>query len=252
MPTAIEFVLGLPENEKVHRAMGSILQGALMEILDSESADKLHEDGLRPYSQHVYFDKNKSLPIWRVNSLNDWAHEKISVPLTRQRQIFLRHKNYPVSLLTHKIIAAKSYAEIAANFMNDNAPIFTGVDVNFVTTTSFRRNGQYVIFPEVYLLIQSLLNRWNKFAEGFPIEDDISQMMATFCRVTEYNLRTQLFLLEHQKIQGFCGEMTLTFHGNRIVNNLLSLLFEYANYAGIGIKTALGMGAVKTILRGKK
>ena len=246
MPTATEIVLGIPEKEKIHRAMGSIMQGALMEILDSESADKLHEDGLRPYSQYLYFDKNKNLPIWRVNSLNDWAFEKISEALTRQRQIFLRHKNYSVNFLEHKIIAAESYADIAARFMNESAEVCNGVDLEFVTTTSFRRNGQYVIFPEIYLLIQSLLNRWNKFAADFPIEDDISKMMATFCRVTEYDLRTQNFLLEHQKISGFCGKMSLKFVGNRIVNNLLGMLFEYANYSGIGIKTALGMGATKT------
>ena len=71
MPTAMEIVLGIPENEKVHRAMGSIMQGALMEILDIESTKILHVDGLRPYSQYIYFDKNKNQPIWRVNSLND-------------------------------------------------------------------------------------------------------------------------------------------------------------------------------------
>ena len=130
--------------------------------------------------------------------------------------------------------------------MNESAEVCKGVDVEFVTTTSFRRDGQYVIFPEIYLLIQSLLNRWNTFADGFKIEDDVSKMLATFCRVAEYDLRTQIFLLEHQKITGFCGKMTVKLSGNRIVNNLLALLFEYANYAGIGIKTALGMGAIKT------
>ena len=246
MPTAMEIVLGLPEREKIHRAMGSIMQGALMEILDDESTKKLHEDGLRPYSQYVYFDKNKNLPVWRVNSLNDWANEKISDALTRQRQIFLKHKNYRVDFLKYDIIAAESYADIAARFVNDVVPICRGVEIEFVTTTSFRRDGQYVIFPELYLLIQSLLNRWNKFAGRFLIEDDIWHMMASFCRVTEYNLRTQFFLLEHQKINGFCGNMAIKFEGDRVINNLLGLLFEYANYAGIGIKTALGMGAVKT------
>ena len=246
MPTAMEIVLGLPENEKVHRAMGSIMQGALMEILDSESTKMLHVDGLRPYSQFLYFDKNKNQPVWRVNSLNDWANEKILIPLTRQRRIFLRHKNYRVDFLAHQIISNESYADIAARFMNESAEVCKGVDVEFVTTTSFRRDGQYVIFPEIYLLIQSLLNRWNTFADGFKIEDDVSKMLATFCRVAEYDLRTQIFLLEHQKITGFCGKMTVKLSGNRIVNNLLALLFEYANYAGIGIKTALGMGAIKT------
>ena len=246
MPVSIEIVLGLPEREKIHRAMGSIMQGALMEILDDESTKKLHEDGLRPYSQYVYFDKNKNLPVWRVNTLNDWAYKTISDALTRQRQIFLKHKNYRVDFLKCDIIAAESYADIAANFVGEFAPLCRGVEIDFVTTTSFRRNGAYVIFPEIYLLIQSALNRWNAFAERFLIEDDISHMMASFCRVTEYNLRTQYFLLEHQKISGFCGKMNIQFEGDRVINNMLGLLFEYANYAGLGIKTALGMGAVKT------
>lgn len=246
MPIAMEIVLGIPEKEKIHRAMGSIMQGALMEILDSDTAKMLHVDGLRPYSQYVYYDKNKNLPIWRVNSLNEWAFEKISNAVTRQRQIFLKHKNYRVDFLKCDIIAAESYADIAARFMSEFAPTCKGVELEFVTTASFKRDGQYVIFPELYLLIQSLLNRWNKFAEGFLIEEDISHMMSTFCRVTEYNLRTQIFLLERQKITGFCGNMTVNFEGNRVVNNMLALLFEYANYAGVGVKTALGMGAMKT------
>lgn len=249
MPVAIEFILKLPENEKVHRAMGSILQGALMEILDAESADKLHEDGLRPYSQFIYFDKNKNLPIWRVNVLNNWAYEKILIPLQNQQEIFLRHKNYSVKLQRYDLISAETYEEMANRFMSDGAQIFSGVDIKFLTTTSFRRDGQYVIFPEVYLLIQSLLNRWNKFSVKFGIEDDTSKILANFCRVKEYALRTQNFLLEHQTISGFCGTMKIKFEDNALINNLLAILFNYANYAGVGIKTALGMGATKTILK---
>ena len=250
MPASLEIVLSLPENEKVHRAMGSILQGALMEILDSESADKLHEDGLRPYSQYVYFNKNKQLPIWRVNVLNDWAYEKLLIPLMNQEKLFLRHKNYQVNLLEHNMIAEEKYESIADRFMEKSSPISHDVNVNFITTTSFRRDGKYVIFPELYLIIQSLLNRWNAFSDSFVIEEEnLSHILTTFCQIKEYNLYTQNFLLEHQKINGFCGSMRLNFEGNETVNRLLSLLFSYANYSGVGIKTALGMGAIETKLK---
>lgn len=249
MPTSLEITLNLPENEKVHRAMGSILQGALMEILDSESADKLHEDGLRPYSQYVYFKKEIQMPIWCVNVLNDWAYEKILIPLMNQKQIFLKHKNYHVNFLKHNIIVEDSYEDMTDRFMS-NSLISRDIDINFITTASFRRDGKYVIFPELYLVIQSLLNRWNTFSDSFKIEEEnLSHILATFCQIKEYNLYTQNFLLEHQKINGFCGSMRLNFEGNEIVNNLLKLLFHYANYSGVGIKTALGMGAIKTKLK---
>ena len=164
MPVSMEIILQLPDNEKIHRAMGSILQGALMEIIGVETSKKLHGEELRPYSQFVYFDKNRNLPIWRVNVLNDWAGEKILAPLAQQRQFFLRHKNYRVNLLQHKIISEESYADMAERFMSNAAPISKGVDVDFITTASFRRNGRYIIFPEFYLILQSLLNRWKSAA----------------------------------------------------------------------------------------
>ena len=231
MPVSMEIVLKLPKNEKIHRAMGSILQGALMEIIDVETAKKLHCEGSRPYSQFIYFDKNRNSPIWRVNVLNDWACEKILVPLTHQRQIFLRHKNYRVDFLEYKIISEESYDNLAKRFMSSNAPIINGVTINFLTTTSFRRDGRYVIFPEIYLIVQSLLNRWNNFSDSFTVEgEDLPHILSGFIKVQEYNFYNQNFLLEHQKVDGFCGRMSATFEGEHATKNLLSLLFLLPAY----------------------
>ncbi len=247
MPVSMEIVLKLPKNEKVHRAMGSILQGALMEIIGVETSKELHAEDSRPYTQFIYFDKNKNVPIWRVNVLNDWACEKILVPLEHQRQIFLRHKNYRVDFLEHQIISEESYDNLAERFMSNNAPIINGVAADFLTTTSFRRSGRYVIFPEIYLIVQSLLNRWNNFSDSFTVEgEDLPHILADFIKIQEYNFYNQSFLLEHQKIDGFCGKMNAIFEGERTTKNLLGLLFEYANYSGVGIKTAIGMGAIKS------
>ena len=252
MPVSMEIILELPKNEKIHQAMGSILQGALMEIIGSESAKKLHDEGMRPYSQYVYFDKNKNSPIWCVNVLNDWACEKILSPLMTQQQIFLRHKNYRVNLLKCNIVLEESYEYMAERFMNNNAPISKGVEMEFITTASFHRDGRNVIFPEIYLIIQSLLNRWNSFSDLFLVEgENLPQVLSNFFIVKEYDFHSQLFLLEHQKIEGFCGRMIANFEGDSTTNRLLGLLLEYANYTGIGIKTALGMGAVKTKLKFK-
>ena len=250
MPVSMEIVLGLPKNEKVHRAMGSILQGALMEIIGVETSKELHCEGSRPYSQFIYFDKNKNVPIWRVNVLNDWAYEKILIPLAHKQQIFLRHKNYHVNFLEHQIISEESYYDLAERFMSNNATIINGVAADFLTTTSFRRDGRYVIFPEIYLIVQSLLNRWNNFSNSFIVEgENLPHILANFIKIQEYNFYNQNFLLEHQKVDGFCGRMTTTFEGERATKNLLGLLFEYANYSGVGIKTAIGMGAINSKLK---
>ena len=76
-----EIELELLQNEKINSSMGSVMHGALMEIIGVETSKELHVENLRPFSQFVYFDKNKNQPVWRVNALNDWACEKILAPL---------------------------------------------------------------------------------------------------------------------------------------------------------------------------
>ena len=39
--------------------------------------------------------------------------------------------------------------------------------------------------------------------------------------------------------------MSLRIHGNDMVKRIITLLLNFAEYSGIGVKTALGMGAVK-------
>jgi CRISPR/Cas system endoribonuclease Cas6 (RAMP superfamily) len=56
----------------------------------------------------------------------------------------------------------------------------------------------------------------------------------------------QKFALEGTRIQAFRGSYTLAFKGNLMSRKIMCMLGEFAQYSGIGIKTALGMGATKT------
>ena len=64
------------------------------------------------------------------------------------------------------------------------------------------------------------------------------------CHITKYALHTQTFSVNNGNIYGFCGNIKVKFSGNDMTRRLMNLIFLYANFAGIGIKTALGMGAV--------
>ena len=72
--------------------------------------------------------------------------------------------------------------------------------------------------------------------------------MAESCRIVQYNLHTEPFYIENKKIYGFAGKMRNLFHGNDSVKRVLALLFGFAPYAGVGIKTAIGMGAVQSTI----
>ena len=56
---AIELVISTDPSIKIVQSIGSVLHGVLMELVGTDYAGQLHEAGLRPYSQYVYFDTAK-------------------------------------------------------------------------------------------------------------------------------------------------------------------------------------------------
>ena len=56
---SIELVIVADLSIKIVQSIGSVLHGVLMEFVGTEYAGQLHETGLRPYSQYIYFDKHK-------------------------------------------------------------------------------------------------------------------------------------------------------------------------------------------------
>ena len=65
-----EIPLQMPEGERLHTSMGSLFHGALMERFPVELVEVLHRQNVRPYSQSVFFDRERG-PIWRIGTLDD-------------------------------------------------------------------------------------------------------------------------------------------------------------------------------------
>ena len=85
------------------------------------------------------------------------------------------------------------------------------------------------MFPDAQLILQSLLGRWRSFSERVRLDEpDLAERLAPACRISSYRLQSAPFSLERHTIYGFRGQ----------------LRFYFAPFAGVGIKTALGMGAV--------
>lgn len=241
----IEFELILPPEEKINNSMASLFHGVLMETISKTAATSFHEEGLRPFSQSVYYDRTKNKSYWRIGTLTATAYEQIILPLLKKETFFLRQKNQPFSLTTPKILET-SYERLADEiFPQRSMP--RSVNLEFMTPTAFKHDGRYVIFPDAFLILNSLLQRWNNFSEVIKLDEiNLAGKLAEFCRISRYNLYTQTFSLERVNISGFCGRMNIFLGGTDMLNRILGLLFNFAPFAGVGIKTALGMGALKS------
>ena len=237
-----EAELRLPDGVRASSSMGSVLHGALMELLPEDYADALHTQNLRPYSQSIRWDRARERVIWRVGILDRAAAEIIGAVLQSLEHIHLRQKGYTVDVQNIQCVEERSYQDIADEYFRaETAP--RGAEIHFLTPTSFKQSGAYIILPESALILQSLLARWNRFCPDIRIEeDDLAQTLATHTRL----LRSASFSVEGYNIRGFRGQIALQFTGSDMVRRILGTLLAFAPYAGIGIKTALGMGAVQT------
>ena len=78
---AIELGITADPSIKIVQSIGSVLHGVLMELVGTEYAGQLHEMGLRPYSQYVFFDKEKGQYIWRLSAVTAEAVNRILRPV---------------------------------------------------------------------------------------------------------------------------------------------------------------------------
>lgn len=244
MLRTLRFSLTFPAKVRADMSMGSVLHGAWMELLPSEYAAILHREGLRPYSQSLVWGSGER-PAWRLGFLTEEAYQRAALPLLEQKSLFLKQKGYGIDL--HLEAEQQSAYEDLADRAFRGAGTPRRGRLRFLTATSFRQNGRYRILPDAALLFGSLLRRWNVFSPVVKLEEDhLEETLATVSSWSRYHLRSRFFSLEGQKINGFSGDWELRFHGTDMERRLMALLLFFAPFSGVGIKTALGMGAVDT------
>ena len=226
---------------------GSIFHGALMQIVDTEFADKMHRDNIRPYSQNVTFTDDRI--IWNINTLTEEAKINISDLLMSDsfQSLYLSHKDISLDVCDKKIISQTSYDNMFKRIYIDSQFDNYGT-YRFYTPTAFKSNGRYINMPDVRLIFNSIISKYNACAISTEFSDDnLIEEIENCVNITSFNLHSSYYSLEGVKIPSFVGEITLTSYKNERMKKFISMMLEFATYSGIGIKTALGMGAVRKI-----
>lgn len=242
MPELIKIKVTPEEDITLHSSMGSVLHGAIMTHLPYQIAEDLHSISLRPFSQALIPKNNGTEGEWRIGFLDDYYSSFIRDMLSSMSELHLTHKNSSVKLSDFQIIKKESYEEIADGiFTCDNVPKSADIFIN--TAMSFKHDGQYINFPYMSAIYNSLMNKWNSFAGNIQFsEDDLANRLGQMTVLGRYQLSSRPFSVEGRNINGFAGNMRLLFRGNEMPKKVMASLIKLAPYSGIGIKTALGMG----------
>ena len=245
----LTITLNMPPKARLNQAAGSLLHGFIMEQINTDYADYLHSQQVRPYSQYIKADAKHNVLHWYISALNTQAADEILQPLLNMMpQVYLKRKKLELVISSRRLSEALSYKQLAQKYFlpqSSDKNLKQIVKFTFQTSTGFKSNGENIIFPDAYLIFTSLLRRFNAFSgiDSFAQRRTIGHLTEAL-RVADYDLHYSPFSVEGRKIPAFKGTYSLKINSGGIEQRIISMLSEYTNYSGIGIKTALGMGGV--------
>ena len=162
----------------------------------------------------------------------------------RKDSLFLEQKGYEVGVGKFSILKKDSFQGLEERFWTGTDKVHH-IDMEFLTSASFKKNGEYMIFPELPLVFNNLIRKWNVYSDSMVLgEERLRNKLAESMCITDYRLHTHPFSVEGRRIRAFRGSIRLGLFKDDITRRMASMLAAFADYAGIGIKTAMGMGAV--------
>lgn len=222
----------------------SLMQGVMMEKIPPFYAEKMHSEGLRPYSQFCTY--KKGINLWTVSALSHEAVENIITPLLSMKTAEVRYKK-DILTFSEPTIEKLGYEQL----LQENAVSSSGPDtitLETITPAAFKSSGNYIILPTVRLIFQNLSKRFDGF---FGITDNDYESFAEEAEknisVTDYTLSGADFALEGVHIPAFTGKITFRIKGTGEFRSYIRMLCRFGEFSGLGIKTAIGMGQIKSI-----
>lgn len=217
------------------------LYACLLEQLPAEDALWLHDEGSRCVTQFLRCDREKDCYFWTVNLLSDPVAQVLRPVLDTAEQMYIENEAFRITAREVQEVTLESL------LLHGRAGNERRSRLHFCSPTAFRQNGRYTIFPQERLILQSLVMRWNEVFPQCPLDDeDAFNAMLAGIHIVDYQLRSTRFSLKGVRIPGFCGSCVMDARLALPLLELWNTLLAFADFAGLGIKTSLGMGGVRS------
>ncbi|MEG1683003.1 MAG: CRISPR system precrRNA processing endoribonuclease RAMP protein Cas6 [Oscillospiraceae bacterium] len=219
------------------------LYAALLAETPPSFGNALHRDAVTPVSQFLQVKGGGAL-LWTVNLLGGESEEVLSPILERQERFFLQKEELSLAITRRQRHSVPDVETLLAG-----VAACSGLhQLSFHTATAFKSQGQYQNLPTDRLIVQSLIKKWNGCFADCPIEDEDGQgvdALAAGLRCRQFHLSARSYFLKGNALPGFVGTLTLENRLSGFQRQLADALLLFSGYAGVGIKTTLGMGGVE-------
>lgn len=235
-----KLIIKLEKKDGLNQNIGSLLQGVIMEKLETEYIEKLHSSELNPYSQNVIF--YEAYIQWTICTMTKEAREKIAIRLLSdsEQTITLDYKKISLKILS-KELQEISYEELMnQTYFGKCSPY---LNLSFESPNAFKVMGRYQNYPTLIHVFQSLIRKYDAVSGETKIfSEELMGEIEAHAYIKHYNLHSTFFHLEGTKIPAFRGTITVKLNGPQMFINLMHLLAMFGEYSGVGIKSSIGMG----------
>lgn len=225
------------------------LYAALLDQLPSEQARQIHEAAVPPLGQFLKREADRW--IWEIGLLGEQGEQFLGPILERTMSYALKDGAQEVRA---KILQKEAIADLE-ELLSIGRANGTEHQFYFHTPTAFKSKGVYLSLPTTRLLLQSLVKKWNGNFPEYQIEDTDGEGLDALSHglsINWFSLRSRRFWLKGREITGFAGKMVLENKNKGFHWELVNALLYFAQFSGIGVKTALGMGGVEYYGNGKE
>ncbi len=150
----------------------------------------------------------------------------------------------------HPWAARTDYQALAMRWLLARETPSPRLVLSFASPTAFRSAGKVQIFPLPELVFGSLLDKWNAFAP-MSLPDETRRFAAECLGVSRVHLTSHAAPFKGDGAVKFGAVGMVTYAGlnqDRYWLSLVNLLADFAQFAGVGASTALGMGQCRRLV----
>lgn len=231
------------EDDFFTQNISSLFHGVIMEKIEKSYADIMHISQIRPYRQSLQIERTRIL--WTICSVTEESYKNIIGPLMDDGfdKVYLNQKNKEFPIISKRLKKISIDDFLHKTFFEEGC---RQIKISFLSPCSFKTDGKYLFYPTVHHIMQSLAMKFEETRAGISVyTPELIENFESNISVIQYNLKSRSFQMEGIKIPAFSGEIILKINGPGQFVNLVNMLLFFGEYCGIGIKCALGMGAVK-------
>ncbi|MBU9735437.1 CRISPR system precrRNA processing endoribonuclease RAMP protein Cas6 [Diplocloster agilis] len=220
---------------------GYAFYGFLSNKLNSEMSELLHQQKRVMMSQYVKYDNRMHRAVWMLSCFDDKLEQQIDDMLNGGKAD-IRGKEFHMVQKKEEIIPGQREIFFEAGMRYGEARQYR---IYFNSPTTFKQNGEYVLFPTAELIMQSLIMHWNHIFPNVPVNDeDAVRQILGGTKITAYKLESSYYPMKNMFTKGFRGYVMIKLYLPEPLRILAQALLYFGNWCGVGAKTALGMGGV--------